>query len=652
MKKLAIGLGVVLLCVGAGIGGVEYIQWRATSEVDAVFAGLRTGGREATHGEVTFDIMERNLVVKGISVREADGSTVAIASLVIEGVSAPKDGRISAREIKAEGIQIEVSATNDRPRSTYHLPSATVADYSGPDTLLPRERGRYEALNLALRQMAQTKAAKLSIPRLDARIAPLRATEAASAIGYRKIEVEGIADGKIASLSFRDMGFTFTAPADNPDLAAKGSLKGFVATDIDTAPVLAATRPSPASGVKNVYGRVVATGYTLTHGDGTLMEIGEASALAVGFEPSPGVLERLETFSTLGEKGENLTGTESQRLMETTAELVKAFAFTEFRMKDVVNLDETGAYRFGTITASDLKQGRLARLLVEKASGPSEGSVPFALESFAIKGFSPLPILAAAARAPGPEDQNSLDNTLAVVRAIEGIELKGLVSAASDTSVVHLDALALDWGSFIGLVPTRIALKMEGLTVPLSAADGAGLGSLGDLGFDKVTMGADLAVAYDPAGRAIRLAPGSVSVAQAFSANLDLSLTQVRPEAFEDPIAAIAAARQIAVGPVTFKLTDLGLVAMMLKARAESGSTTPEAVRTELVDLLIKAGSELAPLYPEAPTLADALARFVKTPGTLEIRLEPLSDLKLMDAIAADPAALLSDFRITATTTP
>lgn len=652
LKKLVIGLGAVVLCIGAGIGGVEYIQWRATSEVDAVFSALRTAGRQASHGEVTFDFMERNLVVREIKVREQDGSTVSVETLTIAEVSAPKDGRISAKEIKADGIQIEVAATNDRPRSTYHLPSATVEDYSGPDTLLPRERGRYEALNLALRQMALTRAAKISIPRIDVRIAPLRATEATSAIGYRKIEIEGIADGRIASLSFKDMGFTFTAPADNPDLAAKGSLRGFRATDIDTAPVLAATRPSPPAGVKTVYGRVIATGYTLTHGDGTLMEIGEASAEAMGFEPSTGFLQGIESFTTLGEKGGNLTADESRRLMETTADLVKAFAFTEFRMKDVLNVDDTGSYRFGTITASDLKQGRLARLAIENASGPSEGAAPFSLESFTIKGLSPLPILSAAARGAAPEGQSDIDNILSVLRSIEGIEVKGLVSAAPDSSILRLDALALDWGAFIGVVPTRLALRMDGLTLPLAAADQAGLAPFGSLGLDKVTLGTDMALAYDPATRTIALAPGSVSMAQAFSADVGFSLGQVAPAAFEDPIAALAAARQITVGALNLKLVDHGLVDLMLKIRAELDNTTPEAVRAELSDLLTKAGAELAPLYPEAPALADTLSRFVSKPGTLEIRLQPLSDLKLMDAIAEDPATLLGDFRITATTKP
>lgn len=652
MRKVVIGLVVLLLGAVGVFGAMRYIQWRATSEVDAVFAGLRTSGREAGHGGVTFALRDRNLAIRAIHVREPDGTTLDIDTLAIEGVAAPQNGRIAARLVKAEGIRIEVAATQDRPRSTYQIPSATIEDYSGPDTLLPRERGRYEALNLALRQMAQTSAARLSVPRLDVRIAPLRPSEAASAIAYRKIEVERIADGKVGSLSFRDMGFTFTAPSDNPDLAAKGNLKAFVATNIDTAPLLAATRATPVAGVQIVYGQVVASGYSLVHGDGSLMEIGEASAKEIGFAPATGFLERLEGFTALGEKGRTLNAADSRALIETTADLLKAFGFAEFRMKDIVTTDATGMYRFGAVTASGFKEGRLARLLIETASGPSEGDMPFTLESFAIKGFSPLPILAAAARASGSETQSDIENMLVMLRSMEGIEVKGLVSETLPSKVVRIDALSLDWGAFMGLVPTRLGIRMTGLNVPLTAEDTASFGYGADLGMDRVTMGMDMAIAYDDAARSIRLKPGAFSIAKAFSADLNLSLLNVRANAFEDPIAALAAAQRITVGPLGLRLSDDGLVAMVLKARADSTGATPDAVRSELVGLLAKAGAELAPLYPEAPSLATALASFVEKPGTLDIRLEPLSDLKLMDLIAADPASLLREFRITATASP
>lgn len=651
MKKFAIGLLALLLLAGAGFFSVnQYVQWRATQEVDAVFSALRTAGREAAHGGVAFDLFKRSLTVRSVLLREPDGSRVAIASLVLDGVTEPKDGRVSARRLGAEGIEVEIAAAGERPRTLYQAPGASVDLYSGPDTLLPRERGQHEALNLFLRQMAASEATSLSIPELSVRIEAPGAGGVATALGYRNILIEKIAQGRIERLSFADMGFTATAPAGQPDLAAKGSLKRFVATGIDTAPILAATRAPGKAGLQPVYGEVVATGYSVVHGDGSQMEVGEASAKGLAIDPSLGVLGKFEELATLGQKQQPLGDADSARLMETASDLVKAIGFTQFRLADVTAMDSGTSLKMGSLTLSEMKQGRLERLALERISAATDGDKPVLIDTLALKGLSPLPLFAFSARAASEGSVPGLDGLLTLFRALDGVEMKGLTAPVADSDVpFRIQDFSLDWSQFIGLVPTRIAMKIDGMSGPISEADGVPLAYLAAAGLKQASIGLQLGITYDPAAQSLRLAPGAMRVEQAFAADLDLSLAELRSGAFEDPIAALAAAQQVAVGPLTLMVTDLGFVDIILKEKAAGAGTTPDAVRTEFTDTLRKAGAELAPLYPEAPAVAEALARFTEKPGTLTLRLVPFSGLKLMDAIAADPLVLLREFRISAT---
>ncbi len=658
MKKLVIGLVALLIIVGGGFFGViQYGRYRAHSEVEAAFSALRVSGRQATHGPVGYELWSRTLTVPDIAIREKDGASLTIASLIAAGIGQPKDGRIAARSITANAVAIEVPDSVSSTKAAYALPSVKIEDYEGPATLLPQDgTGSTAAFALALRQLAALSAASITAPEATASITPTGAgaTIPATSVTYTNLKAEGLAKGRVKAIGFDRMSLETTAPAAAPDQGLKGRLDGFLASDIDTAPLLALTeKKPPPAGVATIYGRVIAKGYALAHGDGSTLAVGEMLAENLGFDPSMLSLEQIDQLRTLSQRGDALKPEEAARLYRATADLAKAGAFTTFAMKDIVVTDPLGKAKVGAITLSDFKGGRIASFTIDKLSGESTGQKPVSLDQILLRGLALPPMLEMSAKSASDGAVSTLDAALGLFRALDGIELSGLTAGREDSDVpVTIQSFKLNWSQLIGMVPTRIALKGTGISGPVSEADLLPLGYLGSAGVTQATADIEYVLAYDPAARTVSLSPATVRVEKAFAVGLEMQVTQVQSRAFEDPIAALDAAQQIGVGPMKLVVTNLGIADLILKQNAAAAGVEPEDLRTEVISAIQKTARELAPLYPDAGTVGDALAAFVKAPGTLTITATPKGDLKVMDLIAADPLGSAANFKITATATP
>lgn len=654
MKKFVIGLVAIAVLAGAGFFGVTtYARMRAQSEVEAVFQGLRASGRTAQHGTVGFDLFAKTLSVPDISIREPDGATVRVGQLIAAGLSNPENGRIRVRTVEVSDLLIEIPSTPGRAGAQYRVPRIVLEGYDGPDTLLPQEGKEHVALRLALRQLAATRAERLVIPEAAVRIEAVAPDAVATRGTYRDMVFETLDMGRIARGGFSALEFETIAPASAPDLGVKGKIEGFSVTGIDTAPFRAVVEETGKGGLATVYETISARGYSLNRGDGSAMAVGRVEARAIALDPAHLRLARLEEIQALSQVQPPLNETDTRRLMEASGDLVRAIGFTEFTLRDVSVAEPTGKATVGAIRLTGQKEGRLDRLDVEALSAEVEGEKPLTLDRLTLRGLNPLPILEASARASSDETIPTLDSALTLLRALEGIEIAGLKASMTDSDMpLVVGAMKLEWGQFIGLVPTRIVLSGSGITGPISEADGAPFSYLAAAGAKEATLAFDTVLAFDPATRTLRLSPASTRIEKALALDLDVTLTQVRPEAFEDPIAALSAAQQIAVGPARLTLTNLGIADLMLKEQAAGARTTPEMLRSEILAQIRELAKEMAPLYPEAAPLGETLAAFVEKPGTLTITLTPLGDVKLMDVIAADPLVLVRDFKVTATAAP
>ncbi|WP_127092134.1 hypothetical protein [Aquabacter cavernae] len=654
MKKFLVGLVALIVLAGAGFWGVtSYAHMRAQSEVEAVFQGLRASGRTAQHGPVGFDLFAKTLDIPDISILEPDGASVRVGRIIAAGLSNPVKGRIGVRTIEASDIVVEIPSTPGRVGARYRVPRAVLEGYEGPDTLLPQEGRENVALRLVLKQLAATRAERLTLPEAVVRIDAAGKDGVATHSTYKDVVFENLDQGRIARAGFASMTFETIAPTNAPELAMKGRVEGLAFTGIDTAPVRALLEPDPKPGLVTLYEQVVARGYSLTRADASTMAVSSVEARGLALDPSRLSFARLNELQTLSQIQPPLNEDDTRRLMEASGDIVRAIGFSEISLKGVSVTEPTGKASVGLMRLTGQKDARLDRFDMEALTGQVEGEKPFSLDRLSLRGLNLLPVLELSARAPADEAAPTLDSALALFRALEGVEIAGLRAFMADSDApVAIGAMKLDWGQFIGLVPTRFSFSGSGITGPISDADGPPFSYLAAAGAKDATLGFDTVLAFDPAAQTLRLSPASTRIETALAVDFDITLTKVRPEAFEDPIAALTAAQQIAVGPAKLVVTNLGIADVILKERATQANTTPEALRAETVAQIRAYAKELAPLFPEAGTIGDTLASFVEKPGTLTVTLTPLGEVKAMDLLAADPLTLVRDFKVTAAATP
>ncbi|TCT08092.1 hypothetical protein [Aquabacter spiritensis] len=657
MKKLLVGLVAVAVLVGGGfLGLVQYSQARARAEVDRVFQELRAAGREATHGPVGFDLYARTLTVADIRIAARDGIVVTAASLIVSGIAQTEGGDIAARRIEANALSLSLPNAQAGSTATYLVPSLVVTDYSGPPTLVSGgANDGHTALRLTLRQLAATTASRISAPAVTARLSMPGADGAqiSTEIVYTNLSTERLEHGRMAHTGFDRVTFVTAGSPGDPASSMKGRLDGFSASNVDTAPLRALAEGEAMGGYATFYEKVSAAAYVVEYGDGTTMQVG--SAQGEGFAIDPGVLtlDRLDEMDMFGASSTALNREDGLRRIGASGDRLKGWAFASMTLRDVAARDETATMTARSLTLSDFKDGRLGAFTVEGMGSEEDGEPGTTMDKGVLRGLTFLPLLELSATRGEAGDALGVEAALALLRAIEGIEVSGLiVPQAHGGPPLKVKSLSLGWGQYIGLVPTSFALAATGLEVAVPSDEPMPLTLLADAGLKTVALDLDLALGYDPAAQAIVLSPASARIDTAFAISLEARLAEVARSAFEDPISALSAAPRIEVGPAKLTLTDLGIVGLLLKTRADRLGIAPEDLRAELVSTIRQQAAQLAPLSPDAPALGEAIAAFLAKPGTLTVTLTPRESVKLMDLIAGDPLLAIQDFSVTAINTP
>lgn len=114
-----------------------YVQHRATSEVEAAFEQMRSGGGKASHGKITFELATRTLTIEDIDVAPANQpqAKIKIAGIKGTGVRLIDDARFSADSIDITGVEIAMDDVGPgKLKVAYKVPQTTLRDYAGPST--------------------------------------------------------------------------------------------------------------------------------------------------------------------------------------------------------------------------------------------------------------------------------------------------------------------------------------------------------------------------------------------------------------------------------------------------------------------------------------------------------------------------------------
>ena len=217
MVKILSGLvAAIVIAVGGFFGFQFYTQQRIAGEVETALEQIRAAGGKASHGKISFDLLSRTVKIADLAAQSAAQPPISIkiGSLTASGVSQPDAARFSAESIEITDVEIGAAMAPQPAMSlAYKVPRIIVKDYSGPASLQrpPASSSFADVYRSALEQFAGVTAASITVPSLTGTINSGVATPGGGEVAYTGFAMQGIKDGKIASMKVDGVTFTVNA---------------------------------------------------------------------------------------------------------------------------------------------------------------------------------------------------------------------------------------------------------------------------------------------------------------------------------------------------------------------------------------------------------------------------------------------------------
>lgn len=669
MKKILLGLVAVAVIAAGGYFGLDfYAQRRVTRDVEAAFEQVRANGAKASHGKIAFDTRSRTLTISDIATESGTQPpiNVRIASLTMTGLGRPDAGRISADNIAFNDVEIGATGpTATIAILTYKAPQITVKDYSGPASLpqLPASSSLIELYRFAFAQVASINASLVTIPTLSGTMTFSAAARAGDGAGgtfdYSGLVIENLKDGKIASSKTDKVAFRInTQPQAGKPVKMTGELANIATTDIDVAAMAAMFDPAKANDDRDyrVQGHVSVGPYVISaKADGVAampglnMRIEGVTVDDVKINPSRMQLPAL--LAMIPPQGSAPPSpAQAREVLEKVARLYSGAGIGNAEIRGLSVETPEGPFKLSAVRFN-LEHGKIGELAIEGLDARAPNG-PLKVGRFALKSLdlASLMRLSAqfAAQKPSPEQ------ALALLPLIEGVEVKGVTSPYKATGKpVNIDVLSLDWGQFVGSIPSKLRLVAK-MAAPLDAADPQQQ-VLAAAGIDRMAIDADLGAVWTETSRSFALEPVKLDMAGLLNASAKVALGNVPREAFSANAAeAMGAAAQIEAGAIELAVHDLGAIDLAIAQYARSQNVSRDEARNAVLNGIKAQGEAMSGGSADVTALVTAISQFIETPGqTLVIKLTPRAKapaLQLMQLLKTDPPSALAQFKIEAST--
>jgi hypothetical protein len=338
-------------------------------------------------------------------------------------------------------------------------------------------------------------------------------------------------------------------------------------------------------------------------------------------------------------------------LTDKVADLYQSLSIGNAEMRGMSVTTPEGPLKLASIRA-DMQDGK-ANLAVEGLDGRSPQG-PIKLGRFALKAFDVASIMRIGGRFADPTHRPPAGQALELFKVLAGAELKDVVAPYKTTNKqVRLDHASLDWGQFVGPIPTQLhfAAKVNG---PIDASNPALLPLLA-AGVDTATVDADLAAGWSEDSGTFALSPVKLDISNVLSVSARVSLAHVPREVFTpDPQAAMAQAAQIEAAALELTLRDLGGIDILVAQTARTQNIGRDEARAQLIASVQAFGDRLGSDNPDVAGAVAAVSRFIETPHQmLTLKFSPRAKvpaLQLVQLLGSDPSTALTEFRIEAST--
>ena len=656
MVKILISLiAAIVIAVGVFFGFQFYTEHRIASELDAAFEQIRATGGKASHGKISFDLLSRTVKITDLAAQSAAQPPVGvkIATLTASGLSQQDAARFSADAIEATDIEIGGAvATQPALSLSYKVPRIIVKDYSGPAALQPPPASSsfVDLYRFALKQFTGITAASIMAPSLAGTINSGSATPGGGEVAYSSLAMQGIKDGKVASLKIDGVVFTVMQATGKPDKLT-GNLANLASYDIDINAMASIFDPLKVNDDQyyRAYRQISAGPYVVTSGQGMNMRIEGMTIDDVRLRPSRLQLPAL--LAVIPPPGTTPTPAQAREMLEKVAGIYEGVGIGNAEMRGLSMDTPQGPIKLSTMRFN-LEDGKVGEFAIEGFNARTPKG-PTMVERFALKSLDIANLLRMSALYSNPAQKPSPDQALRLFPLLEGAEMKGLVVPFKDSGkLVNIETFNLNWGQFVGSIPSRAHLTAK-MTAPIDATNPA-LKPLVAAGLDMAAIDIDLGAAWTEASRAFVLEPVTLEVGGLLKASARVSLTNVPRAIFlPNPVQA-AMAGQIEAGTMELALRDIGGVDVAVAQYARAQNVSRDAARRAIIDSIKASSESIAAANSDAADAVGAVVRFVETPGqTLIIKLTPLGKvpgLQLLQLLRTDPVTALSQFRIESST--
>ena len=657
MVKILMGLAaVVVIAVGGFFGFEFYTQHRVSRDVEAVFEQIRSGGGKASHGKVSFDLKSRTVRIADIATESATQPPVSvkIANVVVLGAGQPDSGRFSADGIEASDVEINATLAGAAAGNlTYKAPRLVVKDYAGPANLQQPQASAsaIDAYRSALQQFAAMSATSIEAPTISGAIkfGPAMSGE----FIYSGMTFRDIKAGKIASMHVERANFSVDTQQAGKADKMTGEILNIASRDFDAAAAAAILDPQKANDGQyyRFYGKTTAGPYTVTSALGLRMRVDEIVIDDVGLRPSrlqlPALQAAIQAAGTVPP-----SPAQTRELMEKAAAIYEAVRIGTAEMRGLSAETPQGPLKLQAIRFN-LEDGKVGEFAVEGLDTRTpKGSVK--LRRFALKSLDIANFIRVSAQFSNPAQPPSPELIAALFPLIQGVEIKGVTAPVKDTGkFATLDGFDLNWGQFVGPIPSKARLTAKFAT-PIDATNPLAR-PLAAAGLDKLAVDGDIGLEWTEAARSFVLEVPKLDVSEMLKVSARVSLANVPRQVFSaNAVQAFGAAAQIEAGTLELTVHDAGAVDFAVAQYARSQNTSRDAARQAIIDLIKVDQGAVGSANADADVLFGALARFVETPGqTLIIKVTPRAKvpvLQLFQLVKTDSMSALAQFRIEAST--
>ena len=655
MSRIVIGLGAAaIVAVGGYFGAEAYLKHRIADEIEANFAQIRASGGQAKHGDLAFSLWKRDVTLSDIAV---EFSAPQQASIKVGRFSASDIGLGSTSTFTANSIVLtDIDASGAVVPSgglavSIKAPRVEIADYSGP-TQLPAQTKITAPIDMyraGLAQFAAISARAITAPTVTV-AAKGTALPGGADYVYSDLAIRDIKDGKVATTHASRVTVAMTAAQPNKkQMRMTGEIADISARDFDATAAAIVLDPSHANDEKfyRVQGQVSTGAYTLTSDNGPSFRIDGIRMGDMKIQPSKFKMQELLAALPAANKPADLAKTRA--MIETVASTYEGIQIDSAEILGLSAQAPDGPVKLGRMYFN-LDRGKVGEFAVEGVDMRSKDG-PVKVDRFAFKGFDLSGLMRQTSQMTAAGATPSTDSIVGMLKALEGVELKGMVAPHKDSGkLITIHDASLSWGQFVGPIPSKINFKLK-MTGPLEEKDGEPFTLLRDAGITEATAEMDIGLAWNEAEKKMAITPVQFEIGKLFALDAKTSLDNVPRSVFTtDPQRALMSAMQVEYGPLEVVARDLGAVDLSVAQYARKQGVSLEDARAALASEIRTKGRAAGNNDPISGKLADAVAAFIEKPrGTVVVKITPRAKLPVMQFIELtknDPAVAFTLFDI------